>query len=341
MEFRRYLDILRAHWEVFVLAFAITAGLTAFLAIQQDWVYEAEGTYVVRPRTVQADEIVRAFDTLNRGVEINATFAAIAESDLVKRRARDAIEGPTGGLSINADVVAGTNMIEIAVRGTDPERVYAFAVAAGAETQKYVSELADAFVLAQLDPPSQPSQPVGPNKALTIIVGSVFGLLLGASLAVVVDYLGEATGRPTSFNVIDPPTGAFNSDYFSMRLREESARVAGTGRTFSVAQIRIRTRDELPQVPEPRVLREIVDSITPATRPQDVVGATEPGTLSILFPDLPTDACETLLENWKLMIEMGSEPALKVSTSVEAHGSGSKVERSQPGVQTEQPQAWV
>ncbi|HEY5651949.1 MAG TPA: hypothetical protein VIW46_10905, partial [Acidimicrobiia bacterium] len=110
MELRRYLDLIRTHWGVVVLAFSVTVGLTTILVVQQPWVYQSEGTFVVRPRTVEADEIVRAFDTLNRGVEINATYAAIAKSDLVKQRARDAVGSSTQGLNIGADIVTGTNM---------------------------------------------------------------------------------------------------------------------------------------------------------------------------------------------------------------------------------------
>ena len=177
MELRRYLDLIRTHWGVVVLAFSVTVGLTTVLVVQQPWVYQSEGTFVVRPRTVEADEIVRAFDTLNRGVEINATYAAIAKSDLVKQRARDAVGSSTRGMSIGADIVTGTNMIRISVTGTDPELVHAFAQAVGDETERYVFELDDAFVLESLDEPDTPDRPVGPNMALTIGVVVVFGLV--------------------------------------------------------------------------------------------------------------------------------------------------------------------
>lgn len=342
MEFRRYIELIRAHWGIVVLAFAVTTGLTALLVAQQEWVYESEGTFVVRPRTVQTEEIVRAFDTLNRGVEINATFAAIAESDLVRRRAQEAVEGPTSGLRISADVVAGTNMVEISVRGISPERVHAFAVAAGAETQRYVSELNDAFVLEQLDPPQLPNSPVGPNKALTIAVGTVFGLVLGPMLAVVLDYIGEATGRSTTFNVIDPSTGAYNAEYFKMRFKEELARIERTTRNFSVGEIRIRTREDPPAIPNAQSLRQIVDTIASATRAQDVICATEPGTLSVLFPELPAHACELLLKDWKLLIEMGIEDELfDVDISFREHRGSGPVQASGTIEQTEQPGSWV
>lgn len=323
MELRRYLDLIRAHWGVVVLAFSVTVGLTTVLAVQQPWVYEAEGTFVVRPRSVEADEIVRAFDTLNRGVEINATYAAIAESGLVKQKARDITGESTQNVKIGADIVPGTNMIRIAVSGTDPETVYDFAVAVGDETQQYVNQLDDAFVLASLDEPDLPDQPVGPNKALTIGVGVVFGLFLGAFLAVFLDYLGEATGKKTTMNIIDPATGAFNSAYFKLRLDEELARIEGSARLFTVGEIRAHTRSDPPEVPETDQLRAFVTEISAATRTEDIICATSPGVLSIIFPELPAQACERLLEDWRVLLEASSEGTpLKVDVAVHVYKSG-------------------
>lgn len=327
MELRRYLDLIRTHWGVVVLAFSVTVGLTTILVVQQPWVYQSEGTFVVRPRTVEADEIVRAFDTLNRGVEINATYAAIAKSDLVKQRARDAVGSSTQGMSIGADIVTGTNMIRISVTGTDPDLVHAFASAVGEETQRYVFELDDAFVLESLDEPDTPDRPVGPNKALTIGVGVVFGLLLGAFMAVVLDYLTEATGRRTTLNILDPATGAFNEEYFQLRLNEELARIEGSGRVFSVGEIRARTRTDPPQVPKPSHLRDFVEQISAATRTEDIICVTRPGELTIIFPDLPSSACERLLEDWRVLLEATLEVPLEVDIDVREHRSSDVAER--------------
>lgn len=335
MELRRYLDLIRDHWGIVVLAFSVTVGLTTVLAVQQPWVYESEGTFVVRPRSVEADEIVRAFDTLNRGVEINATYAAIAESSLVKQKAREITGESTSGISIGADIVPGTNMIRIAVTGTDPELVYQFAVAVGDETQQYVNDLDDAFVLESLDEPDIPDRPVGPNKGLTIGVGVVFGLLLGAFLAVVLDYLGEVTGRKTTLNIVDPASGAFNEAYFEMRLREELARIEGSGRMFSVGEIRAHTRSEPPEVPGTDRLRTFVEEIASATRTEDIICTTGPGTLSIIFPELPAEACERLLEDWRVLFEASSGGTpLKVDTEVRAYRSGDVAEEARASQDT-------
>lgn len=327
MELRRYLDLIRTHWGVVVLAFSLTVGLTTILVVQQPWVYQSEGTFVVRPRTVEADEIVRAFDTLNRGVEINATYAAIAKSDLVKQRAREAVGSSTQGMSIAADIVTGTNMIRISVTGTDPDLVHAFASAVGEETQRYVFELDDAFVLESLDQPDAPNRPVGPNKALTIGVGVIFGLLLGAFMAVVLEYLTEATGRRTTLNIIDPATGAFNEEYFRLRLNEELARIEETGRVFSVGEMRARTRTDPPQVPKPSQLRDFVEQISAATRTEDIICVTDPGELSIIFPELPRSACERLLEDWRVLLEATLDVPLEVDIDVQEHRSGAVAER--------------
>lgn len=326
MEIRRYLKILRDHWILVTVCISLTLGLTIVFVAQQPWVYQAEGTFIVRPRASTADEIVQAFNTLNRGVEINSTYAAIARSDLVRDRAAEQTGESKGGLKVNSDVVTGTNMIRISVESTDPNKAYVFAQAIGAETVSYVDGLHDAYELQTLDPPQEPKSPSGPNKPLTIVTGALFGFLLGWALAFMVDYFARASGRKTSFEILDPVSGMFNADYFQLRMKEEMGRLDVGSSTFSVGLLRLADLEDEDRPLEGATLRAVGELLSGALRVQDILCATESRNLSIIFPGVDGNACRRLLEDWTASIEtmplarpLHVEIEVREYTSAESH----------------------
>ena len=223
MELRRYLDIIVRRWWIALTAFAVTTGATMFWVLPQPKVYESAGTFVVGPRAVNAEESVRAFDTLARGEAINATYASIASSDLVRARAEARVDPSieTNGLDVSAEVLTGTNILEISVRGSDPEAVKELAVAVSQEAVSYVSDSDEGYKLSPLDEPRLNSSPVAPNKSLTIATGVFLGALLGLGLAFLIEYLAAQLGNPSR--------GATANEFSYLALARSAADLGGRG----------------------------------------------------------------------------------------------------------------
>lgn len=317
MEIRRYIKVLTDHWVIVALAFSLTMALSAVLVSQQPWVYESEGTFIVRPRAVNSEEIVQAFNTLARGVEINSTYALIARSSLVEAQAEEAVGESASGISVGSDVVPGTNTIRITVEGEDPEKTQAFAIAIGNATVDYIDALEDAYQIQALEQPELPKSPSGPNKGLTIVVGGIFGIVLGAALAVVIDYAAGAMGRRSSFEILNPALGTYNAEYFSLRMREEISRVDSGSYSFSVGEIKLRDLENEANLRNVQVLRRITDLISGALRAQDVLCTTEASTLAIIFPNVSGADCRRVLDDWKKSIEvMDLDKPLRVDVDV-------------------------
>lgn len=195
MELMRYIRIVIRHRWIALSVFVVTFGAVAFFSFSQDAYYESTSTFVVRPRVVESDDVIRAIDTLARGVEINATYAAIARSDQIEDRAKSSFDGEAPDIeSVSANVVTGTNIIEVSVVGPDPEGVQAMSAAVGAETLRFVNNLGDVFQLQPLDAANLPRAPAGPNRLLTLIVG----FIVATSLAVGVAVLAEAIDAPAT-----------------------------------------------------------------------------------------------------------------------------------------------
>jgi len=192
MELRRVLEIFLRRWPIIVVTFVVSTALTFWWVDSKPDTYRASGTYIVRPRLDPTGQIdVRVLEALIKGVEIPATYASIARSDVVRSRARDAL-GPRGsapGLRVGAEVVTGTNTVEISARARDPETARDFAVAVGTATSEYIDELNDTYRLELLDAPRLPTSPVDVKRNLTVVVGALLGAIAGFTLAAVFDAL--------------------------------------------------------------------------------------------------------------------------------------------------------
>lgn len=194
MELRAYLRILRRKWWIVVPVFVVTLAVTAGLSFSQPYVYEASTTLLARPGAEFTDikSQVSALDTLANRAEIVATYAEVANSRLIKGQALSDLNlspEQVAGLAVNAQWLAGTNLIEIVVQGRDPGIVKDFADMVREKTMVYVKGLSEVYELALLDEAVEPLVPVLPRRALDLILGAILGLALGAGLAILVEYL--------------------------------------------------------------------------------------------------------------------------------------------------------
>ena len=115
-------------WWLLFVPLVFTVAATFFLTSRMTKIYETSSTYVIRPRSelILNDEFVKALDTVSSRIEINTTFAEVAQSDLIKEAAIAELDLTTEQrqkLSASASVLAGTNILEIRAQGKNPELV--------------------------------------------------------------------------------------------------------------------------------------------------------------------------------------------------------------------------
>lgn len=328
MEILHYLRLIRKHWLIFSIGLIVTSGGGVLAAQSQPEVYESRGTYVVRPASADDSDVVRAFDTLIRGVEINATYAAIARSDVIRDRAAAAVDPATEASvqSIKAEPITGTNIIEIAVQADDPEAAAAMADRVGAETVEYITELRDVFRLQQLDPPLVPSAPASGNQRLNIALSVIAGVVIGGVLAIAAEaFRGRQRPFP-ELNIIDRDTGLYNVDYFKLRLADEiEFRTDANGKDPGVAVTKAspkskRRSDPTPSPsrkapplslgvvtvgvgvsgapPSPAEIRMLSQSISDDLRPTDVVAYLGNGSLAAILPGMAHDKAKIHAIHW-------------------------------------------
>ncbi len=342
MELKNYFGLIKRRWRLVLLVALVAVVASLFLTGGQSAEYDSAGTYLIKPRADEPGEAVRATDALNRGVEINSTYARIARSDVVESRAKEIVRSaglPTSQLRIRARVLPGTNLLEIGATGPDPESVAAYAAAVGAETSAYLDELEEVYTLQEVDPPEVPDDARPTRTALTVALAAVMGALAGSGLVFVAEYLRE-DAAPNEMNIRDTVTGAYSGDFFRMRYHQELSRCnipddrrcreeTGRGRRQSskgIVSIGVMTvggsrrgSNGQDRGPRPIDLRDAANAMMPRLRDHDVLAYLGDDRFAVMFPDMPLDKATKVLDSWSRGVAdstTGSRLGLRTKVSV-------------------------
>lgn len=201
MELRRYLTILRRRW-LLILASVACGIAAAYLTLPSGSVYAAETTIYVGNR--QFDERGSLSADQSRGVErVALTFAVMIASDpialdAVQRTGIEASPSQVANRTVAA-VIPGTSLIRIRYSDADPARARALANAISDALVEKVQTyepgtvggegevpILPAYVFARADLPVVPE---GKGAVGRLATGAVFGLVLAAGVAFLLDYL--------------------------------------------------------------------------------------------------------------------------------------------------------
>jgi diguanylate cyclase (GGDEF)-like protein len=316
MELKTYLHILMRMWWVVVLMFFITVIATFIFTANQPRIYESTTTFVVRPLaspTVDRNELATMVDVLSRRVEINTTYAEVAQSDLVRKGAIERLNlqrQQPNGLNVLSRVVPGTNILEITVQGDNPELVRDFATAVSAETIAYVDRLYDAFGLAPLDEATISTRPISPNVRSNLILGGILGLILGVTWTFFIEYLRHSDKSSATLDIIDPETDAFNRAYLVLRVRQEISRAERNRYPLSLALLKVGNftmADSSLPWDRAKIMRKIVTTLKLHLREEDILARYDEATLALLIPDMEGITAQILVNKLKMHIELESK----------------------------------
>jgi diguanylate cyclase (GGDEF)-like protein len=328
MELKIYLRILLRKWWIVLSAFLITFAATIVLTFTQAPTYRATATFVIAPGDSfeNIGSIVGGLNVLSTRTEIASTYAEVAASWLIRREVAEELNlswDQWKGLSVGSKLRGGTNVIEIAVEGSDPVLVRDFANAVGAKTMAYVQELYEIYELIPLDQAGLPASPVKPNKVLYLALGALFGLALGVGLAFLSEYLQAPLEGMTTLGILDDESGAYNQRYFRQRLGEEMIRARRNKYPLSLALLNV---DQLKVMDtsfssqdRSEVLRKVVVFLRQYLREEDVLARLDGTIFAFLLPDMPGEKAKAAIEKLQTRIAW---------TSLEIEKSGIKLNLS-------------
>jgi capsular polysaccharide biosynthesis protein len=226
MELETFLRILIHRWRIIIPIFTITFFTTLIFTLNQPRIYEAKATYVAKlsPTITDNREFASILDILSSRIEIPTTYAEVANSRRIKALAGNKLNlSPEvlSNLSVDSRLIPGTNIIEVAVQGTNPNQVRDFANAIGSDTITYVQALYETFALVPLDEAVTPHSPVGPKTTLNLILGAILGLVLGGGMALLTNFYQTSEKTPKEFPPEVTPESSSIPNVSILNLQEE------------------------------------------------------------------------------------------------------------------------
>ena len=314
MELRAYLRTLIGKWWIVLPAFLITFTSTTVFTFTQVPVYQAIATFVVTPNTSFEDvrSYLSGLEVLSRRSEISTTYAEVGNSHHIKNLAADELDvspAQKRSLSVDSQLQAGTNILEITVTGNDPILVRDFTNAVGTQIIAYVQELYEMHELKPLDQATLPTSPIKPNKGLNLALGGILGLILGTGLAFLSEYLRAPMENITGFGILDAESGAYNNRYFVQRLREEMSRAKRNSYPLSLALMNVDHLGTMhSSAPEVRgeALRKVAMLLKQHLREEDIMARLNGTVFAFLLPDMPGEKAKEIIE--RLQTRIGWTP---------------------------------
>jgi diguanylate cyclase (GGDEF)-like protein len=314
MELKAYLWVLLRKWWILLPAFLITFTTTIVLTFTQAPTYEATATFVIAPSSSfeNMSGFVNGLEILSRRAEIASTYAEVAASRLIRQDAADELnlsKDQRKELSVDSQLVGGTNVLGVTAQGNDPVLVRDFANMVGIKTVAYVRDLYETFDLKPLDQAMLPTSSVKPNKKLNLALGGTLGLVLGAGLAFLAEYLQAPLESVASFSILDSETGVYNGRYFRQRLGEEMMRAKRNKYPLSLALMNV-DHPEVVSTSSSQVrceaLRKVAVFLKQYLREEDILARLNGTVFAFLLPDVPGEKAKTLME--KLQMEIAWTP---------------------------------
>jgi capsular polysaccharide biosynthesis protein len=186
------LRVLVVNSWLIILATAIGSTATFFYVEQQPEIYESYSTAVVLPRIDLARSQLEGVDVLN--LNVVGTYVQILSSRNITDKAYQTLTDRYSQDSMRNAVIeirpiANSSIIRIETRSVNPDIALNLNIAIVSQVidNNPLESLSDLYPLALLDSPNIPSDPVAPNKMISLVLGGAGSVVVGIALAFLLD----------------------------------------------------------------------------------------------------------------------------------------------------------
>jgi capsular polysaccharide biosynthesis protein len=207
MELREYFRLLLRRWPVLLVSVLVGAGI-AYIATDRTPRYESAALILVSPERFQLETEGAnvSFDRIAVIDRLLLSYAVMIKSSTISTEAAahlDAERSPESVIgAVEADVITGTQLLSVSATAKEPDaaRDIANAVAdAFVDSVNTTSDTGSGVIpggvpVTVFERASFPSEPLSTGLLSNLLLGGLFGLLVGAGLCIAVDAL-DVTAR--------------------------------------------------------------------------------------------------------------------------------------------------
>jgi diguanylate cyclase (GGDEF)-like protein len=262
--------------------------------------YEAVASFILTPSAalVSRGDALYGLDTLGNQSVIN-TYVEMMNSERIYNDALAFLAlNPIDveGYTYEISVVASSSVLELKVRGTDPQMATQFANAIGYQTINFTRQLDPVYNVDFLDIAAVPTEPVSPKPLLNAVLSLVLGLMAGATLTILIEQLRvplEAIRQRLHYDEI---TGVYNNKYFSEMLNEVLRQHPENVLSIGIVELNgIKDLIEtLPILSLQRILQNTTNILRQELRGNDIIGRWNDNSFIIMLPNTAGMAAKSI-----------------------------------------------
>lgn len=289
-------------WWIIVLALLTTLNVVLIIDMFSTPIYEATTRMILLPNTdsFAGKDFISSLTSLDNS-SIVTTYADVFDSEFNIQAFTSTLNLPDEEFekyTQNTVILPDSNVLEVYVTGPGAEIAAQWANGVARTGIDYMKGLYQVYDINILDAAVVPEQPISPQPVRDLTLGGVLGLLVGVILAILRDQLRIPLEAYRQRRLVDSQSSAFNRVHFESLIGEQTETSKTDGNVFSLVMIKLNGLaeyyDTLPQQVLNRLLTDIVGVLKAGLRGNDSVGRWDEFTFSLLLPDTPIKAAQTI-----------------------------------------------
>ena len=302
MNIRMYIRMIQKGWWIIALAVLTALNVTMIMDLYSTPIYEATTRMILLPNTESfaGKDFVSSLSSLDNS-SIVTTYADVFDSDFNIDAFINTIDLNDEEIDLYTQstvVLPDSNVLEIYVTGPDPEIAAQWANGVARTGIDYMKDLYQVYDINILDAAVVPAEPISPQPVRDVSLAGVLGLLVGIILAILRDQLRIPLEAYRQRRFIDAQSSAFNREHFETLLVDQAEISAEQSGIYSVVMIKlnglVEYYDTLPQQVLNHLLSDVVGILRAGLRGNDSVGRWDDYTFSLLLPDTPLKAAQSI-----------------------------------------------
>lgn len=309
MELRQYLRILLGKWWIIIPLTLMGFTYSLVFSYSRTPIYQSSSTYVTALDsslyTTGEGDALYGFDSLTGADQrIFVTYCSVLTSQVVISRAYTLLNVQNNSVDpsdykVTCSNLPETNVLLLTVTGPAPKVVEKLNEAIGTTGLVETNALYRLFPLKKLDPVGLEPDPISPKIPQNAALGTGVGLILGISLAFLIEYFQAPSTRLEALSIRNAQMGVYNERYFRQRFEQEINRAHARNRPISMAMLNLIPNEDfrlLPENAQVTLYRMAAVMTEDRVGKDNIVAYLRPQTLGILLAETPADQAQELLE---------------------------------------------
>ena len=302
MNIKMYIRMIQKGWWIIVLAVLATLNVVLIIDMFSTPIYEATTRMILlpNPESFAGKDFISSLTSLDNS-SIVTTYADVFDSEFNIQAFTSTLNLPDEELdkyTQSTVVLPDSNVLEVYVTGPDAGITAEWANGVSRTGIDYMKSLYQVYNINILDAAVVPEEPISPQPVRDLSLGGVLGLLVGVILAILRDQLRIPLEAYRQRRLVDSQSSAFNREHFETLIGEQTEASQTDDSVFSLVMIKLdglaEYYDTLPQQVLNQLLVDIVGILRAGLRGNDSVGRWDEYTFSLLLPDTPMKAAQTI-----------------------------------------------